>query len=272
MKNPSNSTPKTFFSPWQHFTKGPKGSNLAYCSLCPKPKELRTKNSGTTGLIRHLISIHKMTQSSAPQTEKDVSGTHNASHHSGIADIETNSVEECSAPKKQKLQQSLDRFVKVEKDSFNAIISELVAKDGLSFNQVAHSRLIKKMIAKEGYTPSKSPSTLTKHLHEEAERIRDELCVEVASVKNKGEKFSTSIDEQTTAANYRILNVQLYSKTFSANLGMIVIKGSCPAEKLEEMTNFRLERYGLDPLYDIIGSTTDGSKRIISSVMIMEFI
>lgn len=58
----TSQVPKTFNSPWEHFTKGSKGSNVAYCKLCPTKKEIKTTNSGTTGMIRHLQNIHRMSQ------------------------------------------------------------------------------------------------------------------------------------------------------------------------------------------------------------------
>lgn len=71
--------------------------------------------------------------------------------------------------------------------------------------------------------------TLKLYIADEANKVRSEITEKLRQLKLQGKKFTTSVDEQTTAANFRILNVQIYSEAGLFNLGMARINVACPA-------------------------------------------
>lgn len=208
---------------------------------------IKVKNAGTSGLIRHLESQHKMIY--RKKTSNISSNTEPQVDQIG------------PSVKKHKLQMPISEWFNVEKETIQSVVSELVAKDGITFNQIMKSRWIQKMMRSDKLNPPKSLNTLVKYTNDEADKVRAQIIATITALIATGNKFSTSVDEQTTASNFRILNVQLYTEEgTSFNLGMVPIKVGCPAEKMVELTNGRLEEFAVDPVRDVIASTTDGAE------------
>ena len=91
----------------------------------------------------------------------------------------------------------------VERESLGDVISELVSVDGLTFNQIAKSRLLRRAFSKDGYDLPQSPQT-TKTLF--MKQYRKTLAVvkqKVREHKSRGKRFSISLDESTTMRNRR---------------------------------------------------------------------
>lgn len=134
--------------------------------------------------------------------------------------------------KRRKLQPTLDSFVKLEKTPIQSIVAELVSKDGLTFRQIEGSRWIQKLLKQSGYDPPKTHNTVKKYTMDEADIVRSKIVEMFIKLKEQGKKFTTSVDEQTTSANFRILNVQIYSEIGSFNLGMVRINITCNADTM----------------------------------------
>lgn len=221
---------RTFVSPLEHFKK--KSKTLASCKICNK--EIKIPNYSKHGLIKHLNSMH------------------------GLEQVESSSAEKNQSQPSKK-QKTLDNFVKIEKPSISSIIAELVSKDGLSLYQIVNSQILTNLLKNSGFDVPKSRDKMSSLVHEEAEKIRDEIVDEILKMKNEKLKFSFSLDEATTRSRYRILNIQLYTIKRSINLGMVLVPKTCPAETMVELTEKRLKRFNIDVQSDIIGSTTDGA-------------
>lgn len=114
------------------------------------------------------------------------------------------------------------------------------------------------MLRKYGFEPPKCETTLKKYTADEADNVRCRIIEKLRILKVQGKKFTTSIDEQTTSSNFRILNVHLYSELESFNLGMVRINVSCTAETMVNLTNERLKMFNIEPT-DIIATITDGA-------------
>lgn len=169
--------------------------------------------------------------------------------------------DETSQPvrKKIKIQSAMDKFVKIEKETVESAVAELVSIDGLSFHQIKQSRLIRKWMTKDGLSLPRSQETIRKYSATEADKVRSEMILEIKKLKSENKKFTTSVDEQTTTSNFRILNVQLYGFNLSFNLGMVRINIACPADKMVELTNSRLKKFSVDP-EDVFATTTDAAE------------
>lgn len=181
-------------------------------------------------MIRHLQAKHRLIQvTKEPAKTKDVVV---------VADGDLGESSQ-QLQKRQKLERTgpLDSFVQVKKESIQMIIAELAARDGFTFHQLSDSRRLKELLKSSGYAPPQSPSTVQRYTAQEAARFRNEIGDMLQALKLQGKKFTTSVDEQTTAANYRILNVQVYSENGAHNLGMIRINVSCKADEMVKVGN-----------------------------------
>lgn len=158
---------------------------------------------------------------------------------------------QAATAKKQKVnfqQQSIANFVKIEKHSLSADLAELVAKDGIAINQISNSNVLARLMRKSDLELPKSQTTIAKLVHEEAERIREEVSQAIVKMKEKEKhkKFSISVDEATTRSRYRILNIELYCGLENFNLGMILVPKTCPSDTMVELTDERLKRFKVD--------------------------
>lgn len=142
--------------------------------------------------------------------------------------------------KKRKLQPMVDSFMRIvpknNKTSIQSVVAELVSKDGLTFRQIGSSSWIQRMMKQSGYDPPTSHPTVKKCAMEEAALVRSRIAQTLTDLKEQGKKFSTSVDEQTTAANFRILNVHVYSESGSFNLGMVRINARCDASTMVKVS------------------------------------
>ena len=76
--------------------------------------------------------------------------------------------------------------------------------------------------------------------------------------KEKGIKYVIFIDEWNDLTDIKYLNIILNSKKTSRNLGLVKIDGKSTSEKLKDIINSHLEKFGLK-LEEIIGIVSDGA-------------
>ena len=76
--------------------------------------------------------------------------------------------------------------------------------------------------------------------------------------KGTGQFCSVTLDQHTSTRNRRYINLNLHSDSDPVNLGMVRIKGSMPADRVENLVKERLHEFGLK-MEDIVGATTDGA-------------
>lgn len=123
----------------------------------------------------------------------------------------------------------------------------MVCVSNLSFKQVAGTKYIRKSLVKDfpgRIIPMDNGgiSAAMMKFFQHAEFKTKDL---IQKLKVEGKKFSATLDEWTSAANCRYLNINLHytvnedGKTSFINLGLVKISGSCPAPVMAEMVNFR---------------------------------
>ena len=155
-----------------------------------------------------------------------------------------------------KEQSDIKSFAQRKKERY-VIISDLIAVDGLTPNQIIQSNFIKKAFESQGYECPKSASSVSNIVIDEgtkrSERIKEEIKKDLADNK----KYSILLDEWTSIANRRYMCVVLKGEK-THNLGMCIINGSATAENLLEVLESKLDEFGLK-LSDCVGVTTDGA-------------
>ena len=108
---------------WQHFTYN-KADEKAKCSVCSAI--IKASGSSTKSLITHLKSKHQVHMESS--LEKIVTEP---------------------SFKKRKIDSYLK---KNRRESLGEVVAKLVAVDGLAFNQIASSKLLRRAFAADGYS------------------------------------------------------------------------------------------------------------------------
>lgn len=86
---------------------------------------------------------------------------------------------------------------------------------------------------------------------------------EIQKILKLKKRFSLTSDEWTALLNKRFMNVNIHCHKLVFNLGMIPIKGSMPSEIAKELTEKRLDEFGISLLRDIVASTTDGASVMV---------
>ena len=76
--------------------------------------------------------------------------------------------------------------------------------------------------------------------------------------KGVGKFCSVTLDEYTSTRSRRYINLNLHYDSDHVNLEMLRIKGSMPAERVENLVKERLYEFGLK-MEDIVAATTDGA-------------
>jgi len=127
---------------WSHFLYN-KAQETAKCNLCSVI--LKAGGSRTKSLINHLKSKHRI----------HVKGCYEA-------------VSEDAKPKSKLVR--IEAYSKNEKESLSEVIAWLVSVDGLTFNQIANSFLIKRAFKTDGYFLPTSPQNIRDHFMKEFEK------------------------------------------------------------------------------------------------------
>lgn len=244
---------------WKYFNKikDDKSPSIqaAQCLKCPK--KISIKGSNTSGLVRHLEHIHKISIKSQSETEEPMPST------SASCDTGTTGAEDAqpSAPKKPKtsVQQTLS-FQPKHKQSLGEIISILAAKDGLTIRQIARSDFIRESLEQRGFRLPKNESGVMKLILQFYEEKKKETITFLRKQRNdQSARFSLSIDEWTSLRNRRYFNLCLHHADGSVhNLGLVFIPGQCRATETRQIVEDRLKEFGLCFEQDVVAVTSDG--------------
>lgn len=238
---------------WKYFTKI-KDKEAAQYLKCPK--QISMKGSNTSGLVRHLEHIHKISIKSQSETEPMPSTS--ASCDTGTIGAED---AQPSAPKKPKtsVQQTLT-FQPKHKQSLGEIISMLAAQDGLTIRQITRSDFIRESLEQRGFRLPKNASGVMKLILQFYEEKKKETITFLRELRNnQSARFSLSIDEWTSLRNQRYFNLCLHhAEGVIHNLGLVFISGQCRATETRQIVEDRLREFGLCFEEDIVAVTSDG--------------
>lgn len=146
--------------------------------------------------------------------------------------------------KKQKTMVEYFRKTTIEED-----IARMVCKSNLSFNQVCQTAFIRESLAAKypGRIIPKDTKGISAKMLEYFTFAEGEVIADINKLKGEEKKFSGTLDEWTSTANYRYLNINLHytvshdGETAFINLGLFKINGSFPATRTLEMVSARIK-------------------------------
>jgi hypothetical protein len=244
---------------WQYYTKI-KNEGTAQCKKCPK--KISMKSSNTTGLVRHLENVHKISL----KTESQPSSPATASTSTAGNENED---EQPPGSKKPKLTtQTTLSFSTQKQQSLGEIVSELAAKDGLTIRQITRSEFIRDSIQRRGFKlPNNETDVMNIILkyYEQKKKETIELLRQLRQSKDyESARFSLSIDEWSSLKNRRYFNICVhYTGGIFYNLGLVYIPGKCGASETRQIVETRLEEFGLCFEKDVVAVTSDGPNVMI---------
>ena len=112
--------------------------------------------------------------------------------------------------------------------------------------------------------PYTSATSISKAVSEVAAKWKAGLKASLEERINRGQRFSVSMDEYTSKAHSRYMNVNLHHHSAKPiGLGMIRIKGSLPADKAAQMVKDQLEKFGLSEERHIVAIVKDGARVMV---------
>jgi hypothetical protein len=230
---------------WKSFTKGvgdKKGK--ARCKECKK--ELSCGGGSTKGLLDHLVRVHKkQPQNSASTSEAQCSkkAVGSDSRNPGLK------------------QKTIDASI----TTLQCRYARMSARDGISFNVLAHSEDIRAGLVSMGYKPLRSDSAVQAAVMSYYQTAKAKCEMDLRKKIQKGHLVSLSFDEWTSVAMRRYIGILVHSgKPFESNrlfwnLGLQRIKESMPAPRCIDLVSSHLKRFNIDLCRDVISMTTDGA-------------
>ena len=211
---------------WKYFKHG-KEKDTVICEICSSL--MSCKQSSTSALKRHLATKHRI-------------------------DI-TEPANEEPQPKKMKTMESF-----MKRTTLEEIVAKMAAIDGISIRAITKSEEIRMGISSRGFKLPKSESAVMELVHNFAKSKKQEIIQEIESEVSGGLKFSITLDEWTSFATRRYLNINLHKTNSSViNLGLVRILGSCNAEKMVDIVENHLKSFKISYEHDIVAATGDGA-------------
>jgi hypothetical protein len=213
---------------WNHYKRD---GDTATCNKCMK--KITCKGSTTTPMINHLKLIHSIILKEYDSGE--------------------------SSNKKAKFETVPSVLNYLKRQELDEIVSRLVAEDGITVNTITKSSFIRESISSRGYSLPTHPSSNMKLVISFFNKIKIQQIKTISDAKKYNKRFSLTLDEWTSLANKRFFNINLHSKSFHINLGLLRIPGKCDALETKILVSKRLAEYNIDLGADIVSSTSDGA-------------
>ena len=206
---------------WLHFED--EGNEHAKCKVCKKV--LSTSGGSTSGLVRHLKSIHDIC--STITSKSSVTSTTMPSTSSSSSSVLPSAVTPKTIQSPQGMLMNFDK-----KETTQEKVARLVAEDGMPIAMIQHSKTLRSALSSQGHQLPKSGGAIMDMVHKQFHQVKDEHIQYLARIKSKGERLSVTLDEFTSTSNRRYMNVNVHQAGGKVlNLAMIRMPGSFPADK-----------------------------------------
>ena len=137
-------------------------------------------------------------------------------------------------------------------------LKSLIAKDGMTINQIANSEFLKLSFENMGWSMPVN-NTISKILIDEAKKVKEELKIKIREDIDSNKRFSVVMDEWTSLANIRFMSVILRSNTSTYNTGVVELNGSLNSDRLTQYLDTHLREYGIDLHRHIVAIVSDGA-------------
>ena len=222
---------------WDYYTLQDSSRGKAICNKC---KAVLSNIDGcTTAMTKHINVKH------------------------GI-NIQKNRLEMLEDEPSKKTTKTILDFTIVVKRSLDEIVSRLATVDGISIRAIIRSEFIRESIMKCGYVLPKNESDVMKLIYKDFETKKQIMINELQGKFKKNKRFSITLDEWTSVAMKRFVNINLHDNEFKTlNLGLVRIYGSCSASALVELVTNHLNTFNINFEKDVVSSTNDGAKIMI---------
>ena len=107
------------------------------------------------------------------------------------------------------------------------------------------SEFIRESLTLRNMKPVNSPATIMKIVHEHHEFICTKMKAEISETLASGQRYSATLDEYTSLANKRYLNLNAHCQAGNFfNLGLLNLTGNITAERIVSVVKNRLVRMG----------------------------
>lgn len=229
---------------WKFFTKLSNDSNKAKCQKCNEI--LSCKGRNTTGLLQHITRKHENILDQPNKKKKPNESDPNA----------TGGPPSVSQQRQQ--QSTLMNFVM--RTTMAEDVAKLIAVDLVSPFTIANSEYLRRSFQIRNLNLPKYSDKVMDLMHQYFESARKETIEAVREIKQKGARFSLTMDEWTSCRNRRYLNVNVHANNGEVfNLGLIRIAMKGDANTLKQLMIQKLTEFELCEENDIIGVTTDAA-------------
>jgi hypothetical protein len=231
---------------WLNFLRS-VDHKTAKCKKCNKI--LKAEGGSTSGLKNHL-KLHGIT---GEITEPGPSSSQ-SNENTGRQDQGT----------KKKLK--IDDYFQNDQ-SMDWKVARMVCLDGIPFQVFVNSVDLRRLFKQAGHQLPSSPNTIRKLVIQRYDTAKREITEDFTKLKKSGLKCSITMDEWTSTAKRRYINVNIHSEAINTtkhfyNIGLIRIRGSATASTCSQLLNDRLQEYKLN-LDDIVGLSTDGASVMV---------
>jgi len=142
----------------------------------------------------------------------------------------------------------------------NELICKLVVEDGIPFSVLTKSTSIQTMFkATTGKCIPASGNTIRDTMLRQFSTTRENVIHQFKDLKTKGKKMSFTLDEWTSGANKRYMNLNVHIQGSFWNLGLSKIEGNFTSEACLALVKKKLEEFELNLKEDIFAISTDGA-------------
>ena len=225
---------------WGYFLRSKNGER-AECETC---KTKISCKGGSTGAMRNHLSLKHKILLDTKKTKQQVSWENTDKSFAGTSLVSTTS--------------TIENYFKSTKESLERVVAELAAVDRISFNTIATSKQLRQAFLARGYKLPQTVQNVRSIILTFFQALKSDTKKMTEIKKEAGKFCSVTLDEYTSIRSRRYMNVNLHYDPHPVNLGMVRIKGSIPAERVENLVKGRLHEFGLK-MEDIVAATTDGA-------------
>ena len=150
------------------------------------------------------------------------------------------------------------------RDNSGSVAAHLCAVDRLSFNTVATSKQIHLGQKARGISLPQTAAGVQKAVLKFSNDTKMAVKAEISKKINSDQRFSLSVDEYTSTKNRRYMCLNLHGRESEViGLGMIRVHGTLPAEKAVQLTQKKLDEFGLKIEKHIVGVVSDGASVMV---------
>ena len=153
---------------------------------------------------------------------------------------------------------TIENYFKPINESLEKVVAELAAVDRISFNTISTWKQLRQAFLARGYKLPQTVQNVRSIIISFSLTLKSNIKKMIEIKKGTGKFCSVTLDEHASTRSRRCMNLNLHYDSDPVNLGMVRIKDSMPAERVENLVKERLHEFGLK-MEDIVAATTDGA-------------